>query len=131
MRVRREFEAGWMRFERSQLTLVNTWPVDPGQFSAWLKGVVIHHPAADHPLFRYIEAEADRRDVIRFVAGEVAVDTRFDDVLALVQVGMQSARKMELAANYWDEMGNGDIGDVHTHMFGALLEELGSAEIAS
>jgi pyrroloquinoline quinone (PQQ) biosynthesis protein C len=39
--------------------------------------------------------------------------------------------KLEMAQNYWDEMGNGKSHKVHTHMFHRLVEGLGIAAPAA
>ncbi|MEV6183551.1 iron-containing redox enzyme family protein [Streptomyces sp. NPDC052015] len=53
---------------------------------------------------------------------ESVVDGRFDDLLAMMQVGTSGAAKMEIAQNFWDEMGNGKPEEVHTHLFNKIFE---------
>ncbi|AMG30760.1 iron-containing redox enzyme family protein [Grimontia hollisae] len=48
----------------------------------------------------------------------------FDDCLALMQLGTAGVIKMEIAHNYWDEMGNGKSEEVHTTLFKHVLDEL-------
>jgi hypothetical protein len=50
----------------------------------------------------------------------VAGEAGFDDLLALTQVKMPITAKLEMARNYWDEMGRGR----DTAMHGPLLERL-------
>lgn len=46
------------------------------------------------------------------------VDGKFDDLIALAQLGIQDPKmKLALARNYWDEMGNGNPEDIHTTLF--------------
>ena len=42
----------------------------------------------------------------------------------MAQVGTRSEVKMEMASNYWDEMGRGKPHAVHTHLFHKLIEAL-------
>jgi hypothetical protein len=55
-----------------------------------------------------------------FLTQEVAGEAGFDDLLALTQVKMPITAKLEMARNYWDEMGRGR----DTAMHGPLLERL-------
>ena len=55
-----------------------------------------------------------------FVTQEVAGEAGFEDLLALTQVKMPVTAKLEMARNYWDEMGRGRVGGMH----GPLLERL-------
>ena len=57
-----------------------------------------------------------------FLTQEVAGEAGFDDLLALTQVKMPVTAKLEMARNYWDEMGRGR----ETAMHGPLLERLAS-----
>lgn len=43
-----------------------------------------------------------------------------------MQMGRTGGEKMEIAANYWDEMGNGDAELVHTSLFSQALESIGA-----
>ncbi|WP_239312249.1 iron-containing redox enzyme family protein, partial [Frankia sp. Cj3] len=91
----------------------------------------------------YLEHEASLPEIALFVAAEELVDGRFDDLVALAQVGLSGAAKMTIAENYWDEMGRGDPSQVHTRLFasssaymssllaahGAGIDDLECAEI--
>ena len=55
-----------------------------------------------------------------FLTQEVAGEAGFDDLLAITQVNMPVTAKLEMARNYWDEMGRGR----DTAMHGPLLERL-------
>ncbi|MGH3782757.1 MAG: iron-containing redox enzyme family protein [Pseudonocardiaceae bacterium] len=66
---------------------------------------------------------ADQAGIVRFLSLEGGPDAGFDDLVAICQLGLPVRAKMELATNYWDEMGNGDLRAVHT----TLHEELGDA----
>jgi hypothetical protein len=55
-----------------------------------------------------------------FLTQEVAGEAGFEDLLAITQVKMPVTAKLEMARNYWDEMGRGR----ETAMHGPLLERL-------
>jgi hypothetical protein len=55
-----------------------------------------------------------------FLEQEVAGEAGFDDLVAMTQVKMPVRAKLEMARNYWDEMGRGDPKGMH----GPMLERL-------
>jgi hypothetical protein len=67
-------------------------------------------------VYRWIAKDASLEELRRFVAIEGGPDGGFDDLVALCQVGLSGAAKMEMARNYWDEMGGGVVADVHTDL---------------
>ena len=50
-----------------------------------------------------------------FLTQEVAGEAGFDDLLAMTQVKMPVTAKLEMARNYWDEMGRGRDTAMHGH----------------
>jgi hypothetical protein len=56
-----------------------------------------------------------------FLAVEGGPDGGFDDLVSLCQVGIQGSAKVVLGANYWDEMGRGDVAAVHTVLHDRLV----------
>jgi hypothetical protein len=52
-------------------------------------------------------------------------DGGFDDLVAACQAGLDGEAKLELARNYWDEMGNGRLERVHTELHRKLARSLG------
>jgi hypothetical protein len=55
-----------------------------------------------------------------FLSQEVAGEAGFEDLLAMTQVKMQIRAKLEMARNFWDEMGRGSDNGMH----GPMLERL-------
>jgi len=55
-----------------------------------------------------------------FLEQEVSGEAGFDDLVALTQVKMPLCAKLEMARNYWDEMGRGSPKGMH----GPMLENL-------
>ncbi|GII76165.1 hypothetical protein Sru01_11470 [Sphaerisporangium rufum] len=98
-------------------------PADPKRYLSWLKDLVRRHRAFKHPYYtEFINRDARPEDLRTYVIQESVVDGRFDDFLAMMQIGTSGASKMEIAGNFWDEMGNGDPGEVHTHLFNMIYD---------
>lgn len=98
-------------------------PAQPRAYLSWLKETVRQHRAFKHPYYtEFINAHAQPEDLRTYVIQESLVDGRFDDFLAMMQVGTSGGAKMEIANNFWDEMGNGDPEAVHTHLFNKIYE---------
>ena len=75
-------------------------------------------------IYKWLANDADWLDVVRFLALEGGPDAGFDDLVAACQIGLTGAPKMELAVNYWDEMGNGEPTAVHTTLHDQLVEAI-------
>jgi hypothetical protein len=60
-----------------------------------------------------------------FLEQEVAGEAGFDDLVALTQVKLPVQPKLELARNYWDEMGRGRERAMHGPLLGNLARQLG------
>jgi hypothetical protein len=65
----------------------------------------------------YMKDSATLEQVAYYICMEEMVDGSFDDLMAVVQLGMPINCKMVAGENYWDEMGNGNFEFVHTSMF--------------
>lgn len=104
-------------------SLLDEAPDDGKAYVAWLKRGARSHPAFRHPYYvEFIHDHAQAEDLRTYVIQESAVDARFDDLLAMMQVGTSGQAKMEIAGNFWDEMGNGDPAGVHTHLFNQIFQ---------
>lgn len=102
--------------------LITDYPTEGRAYVRWLKRLVGDHPASQHPFYNsYLRDRASAACIRFFLAQETNLDPRFDDILALMQVGVTGAEKMEIANNYYDEMGCGVPSDVHTAMFADTL----------
>ncbi|WP_215547287.1 iron-containing redox enzyme family protein [Amycolatopsis sp. CA-230715] len=98
-------------------------PSEGKPYLSWLKGLARGHSVFKHPYYvDFINHHASRADLRTYVIQESLVDGRFDDLLAMMQVGTNGPAKMEIANNFWDEMGNGDPAEVHTHLFNKIYE---------
>ena len=72
-------------------------------------------------VYKWLARSASWEEVVHFLALEGGPDAGFDDLVAFCQVGLFGSAKMELANNYWDEMGNGDPDAVHTTLHDQLV----------
>lgn len=89
------------------------------------KNLAKEHQAFDHPFYSdFIQNKATKKDLRYYLIQETCLDPKFDDLLSLMQVGLKGAVKMEIAYNYWDEMGNGNLEEVHTYLFDRALRAL-------
>lgn len=100
-------------------------PTDPDGFVAWFEALERSGPGQHDPLFRWLAEEAPRSAMIWFLTQEVAGEAGFDDLVAMTQVKLPTTPKLELARNYWDEMGQGKRGGMHGPMLEVLAREVG------
>lgn len=117
---------------RVDAELLDEAPAEPRAFLSWLKNTARNHRVFKHPYYHeFIKNEADADDLRNYVMQESVVDGRFDDLLAMMQVGTSGPAKMEIAQNFWDEMGNGDAEQVHTSLFNKIYEvfDISAAEL--
>ncbi|GAB3898365.1 hypothetical protein GCM10029964_082640 [Kibdelosporangium lantanae] len=95
------------------------------EYVSWIKTIARAHRAFKHPYYtEFIRDQAGKLDLRNYVIQESVVDARFDDLLAMTQIGTDGAAKMEIARNFWDEMGNGDPAEVHTRLFNQIFDVL-------
>jgi hypothetical protein len=80
-------------------------------------------------VYDWVADRASRDELAEFLAFEGGPDADFDDLVALCQVGLAGTPKVTLAANYWDEMGRGDLDAVHTELHRDMVDTLGLRSI--
>ena len=95
-------------------------PSDPSTFIEWFEDLKNGGPGQQDPLFRWLAEESSLEQMKWFLTQEVAGEAGFDDLTALTQVKLPTRAKLELARNYWDEMGRGSEKGMH----GPMLEKL-------
>ena len=76
-------------------------------------------------VYRWVADDAGPAELVDFLALEGGPDGGFDDLVAICQLGIDGAPKVELARNYWDEMGRGDLAGVHTELHRRLTKATG------
>jgi heme oxygenase-like protein len=102
-------------------------PCDPDGFMAWFEDLKTTGPGQGDPLFPWLATSATIDQMRWFLLQEVAGEAGFDDLLAMTQVKMPVQPKLEMARNFWDEMGRGREKGMH----GPMLERLaGYCELA-
>ncbi|WP_225204914.1 iron-containing redox enzyme family protein [Novosphingobium huizhouense] len=99
-------------------------PTDPDGFIAWFEGLLENGPGQGDALFPWIADHAERDQIRWFLEQEAAGEAGFDDLVAMTQVKLPTQAKMELARNYWDEMGRGNVKGMHGPMLNGLVETL-------
>jgi hypothetical protein len=99
-------------------------PEEPDRFVAWFEGLQETGPGQGDALFPWLAEAAGMAEMRWYLLQEVAGEAGFDDLVAYTQVKMPTQAKLELARNYWDEMGRGNEGGMHGPMLGALADRL-------
>lgn len=100
-------------------------PRTPREFLSWFEALRDNGPGQHDPLFPWLAEHATRDRVQWFLTQEVAGEAGFDDLVALTQLKLPVRAKLELARNYWDEMGRGKASAMHGPMLDRLAREMG------
>lgn len=104
----------------SVFPLATQAPPQPELFVKWFEELRNVGPGQNDPLFLWLAEDATLDQMKWFLTQEVAGEAGFDDLVALTQVKMPASVKLEMARNYWDEMGQGNRLGMH----GPLLDKL-------
>jgi hypothetical protein len=99
-------------------------PTEPNGFIAWFEGLEESGPGQRDPLFGWLEREAGLEPMRWYLEQEAAGEAGFDDLTAFTQVKLPDRIKLELARNYWDEMGRGNAKGMHGPMLRRLVNAL-------
>ena len=100
--------------------LVADVPREADAFVEWFERLRDTGPGQGDPLFPWLAEHATRAQMQWFLSQEVAGEAGFDDLVAMTQVKMPVRAKLEMARNYWDEMGRGQAKGMH----GPMLDNL-------
>jgi hypothetical protein len=115
------WERAFLSEARDQIAgMLTNVPTEPCAFVAWFERLKQTGPGQNDPLFPWLASEATYDQMRWFLEQEVAGEAGFDDLVAMTQVKMPTRAKLEMARNYWDEMGRGDIKGMH----GPMLDQL-------
>jgi Iron-containing redox enzyme len=96
-------------------------PRDAAAFLRWFETLRERGPGQGDRLFPWLASSATMAQMRWFLTQEAAGEAGFDDLVAMTQVKLAPVRvKLEMARNYWDEMGRGRDSAMH----GPLLERL-------
>ena len=122
----RELEGEFVESERALVAeRARTAPIDGDGFVRWFESLRVTGPGQGDPLFPWLRARASLAEMRWFLEQEMAGEAGFDDLVALTQVKLPVQPKLELARNYWDEMGRGRERAMHGPLLGNLARELG------
>jgi hypothetical protein len=100
-------------------------PTSPKQFVGWFEELKESGPGQNDQLFPWIAEQCSMDEMKWFLTQEVAGEAGFEDLTALTQLKLPIQPKLELARNYWDEMGRGNPKAMHGPLLAALSEHLG------
>ncbi len=122
--VKTRLEAEWLaELETAWLSAGHlTQPTTPAEVVQAMRAIAARDrlPQA----YTWLATSASWEQVVDFLALEGGPDGGFDDLVAMCQIGLSGSAKLELAKNYWDEMGKGDAAGVHTTMHEQLTEAI-------
>ncbi|HYG31796.1 MAG TPA: iron-containing redox enzyme family protein [Methylophilaceae bacterium] len=118
-------EGRFLEQERRKVRLlVQDIPNDPEAFVMWFEGLKTAGPGQGDPLFTWLADKASMEQMRWFLTQEAAGEAGFDDLVAMAQVKLPTRPKLEMARNYWDEMGRGHERGMHGPMLSAVVEDL-------
>ncbi|MBB3860626.1 hypothetical protein GGQ88_001892 [Novosphingobium hassiacum] len=93
-------------------------------FGEWFEDLKDTGPGQGDALFPWLAEHASRDQLRWFFEQEAAGEAGFDDLVAYTQVKLPVTAKLELARNYWDEMGRGNRKGMHGPMLASLADTL-------
>jgi hypothetical protein len=99
-------------------------PREPEPFLAWFENLEQTGPGQGDPLFPWLAEEAGLDEMRWFLRQEAAGEAGFEDLVAYTQIRLPARAKLELARNYWDEMGRGNARGMHGPMLAHLVAVL-------
>lgn len=110
------------RLERQWIEELDAVPAPPGEAVAAMRMIAARDrvPA----VYQWLAEEATWDEIVEFLTLEGGPDADFDDLVSTCQLGLSGRPKLELATNYWDEMGNGRLEGVHTVLHDLMVEAL-------
>ena len=115
-------------FLESLRAQVSDWaseaPSEAASFVSWFEELEQSGPGQHDPLFDWLEHEAELDQMRWYLRQEAAGEAGFDDLTAYAQVKLPVRIKLELARNYWDEMGRGNAKGMHGPMLHRLITRL-------
>jgi hypothetical protein len=100
-------------------------PADSNDFLDWFEELKESGPGQQDPLFTWLAEECSMDQMKWFLTQEVAGEAGFEDLTALTQLKLPTQAKLELARNYWDEMGRGNPKAMHGPLLATLSKHLG------
>jgi len=93
-------------------------------FMQWFEALKESGPGQNDRLFPWLASTASMEEMKWFLTQEVAGEAGFEDLTALTQVRLPGRPKLEMARNYWDEMGRGNPKGMHGPLLQAISDKL-------
>lgn len=105
--------------------LVAGYPAQEQAYVDWVVATVQDDRSnVTHPLFDFLAIDASMDQLREFLFQETPFDIHFADILASLLPGVYGEPKVEIASNFWDEMGNGNSLRNHRELRLRLMEYL-------
>lgn len=118
-------EGRFLEAERDSIRqLAAMAPDSPDDFMEWFSELQASGPGQGDALYPWLASTATMEQMRWFLAQEVAGEAGFDDLVAMTQIKLPARAKLELARNYWDEMGCGQAKGMHGPLLEKMVEEL-------
>ena len=118
-------EGRFLEQERRKVRLLaQRAPNEPRAFIDWFEGLKESGPGQNDPLFPWLAEKASLEEMRWFLTQEAAGEAGFDDLVAMAQVKLPNQPKLEMARNYWDEMGRGHERGMHGPMLSAVVQDM-------
>jgi hypothetical protein len=99
-------------------------PSQPHELLDWFEGLKDAAAAQDGRFFQWLAGEANRDQMLWFLSQELLTEADLDDLYALAQLKLPERPKLEMARNYWDEMGQGDASATRATLLASLISDL-------
>ena len=114
-------EGEFIEAERRRIRpFVENVPKASDAFIQWFENLRATGPGQGDLLFPWLAESASLSDMRWFLSQEVAGEAGFDDLVSLSQIKLPDRPKLEMARNYWDEMGRGNEKGMHGPMLARL-----------
>jgi hypothetical protein len=127
----RRLERELVERERAAIApLVRSVARDADGFLRWFNALERSGPGQGDALFPWLAEHASYEQMCWFLRQEMAGEAGFDDLVALAQLKLPPRPKLEMARNYWDEMGQGNEGGMHGPMLARLGQSLPPTELS-
>jgi pyrroloquinoline quinone (PQQ) biosynthesis protein C len=122
----RKTQDAWLDHDRMVFAAGLELPASSAEFADWATKICEDHPSGvSHPLFAFLANDASFEQLRCFSAQETPLDIHFSDLIALLLPGIHGEQKIELAMNFWDEMGNGRADVTHRQLRLAMMRSVG------
>ncbi|MES2546730.1 MAG: iron-containing redox enzyme family protein [Pseudomonadota bacterium] len=99
-------------------------PLDADAFISWFENLKAEAPGQGDALFPWLAEKASVDQMRWFLQQEAAGEAGFDDLVAMTQLKLPAQAKLEMARNYWDEMGRGHENSMHGLMLENTVNDL-------